>query len=42
MTPGGKALKFYCSQRIEITNIGGVKEGEERIGHNVRAQSSQK
>lgn len=38
VTPGGTALKFYCSQRIEITNIGGVKEGEERIGHNVRAK----
>lgn len=37
-TPGGTALKFYCSQRIEIVNIGGVKDGEERIGHNVRAK----
>lgn len=37
-TPGGKALKFYCSQRIEIANIGQVKNGDERIGHNVRAK----
>lgn len=31
-TPGGKALKFYATQRLEIKNRGQIKEGEEVIG----------
>ena len=31
-TSGGKALKFYASQRIEVQNKGQVKEGDEVIG----------
>lgn len=31
-TPGGKALKFYATQRLEIKNKGQIKEGEEVIG----------
>jgi recombination protein RecA len=31
-TSGGKALKFYASQRIEVKNKGQVKEGDEVIG----------
>jgi len=31
-TAGGKALKFYATQRIEIKNKGQVKEGEKVIG----------
>lgn len=31
-TTGGKALKFYASQRLEVKNKGVVKEGEEVIG----------
>lgn len=31
-TPGGKAMKFYASQRIKITKKGPVKEGQNVIG----------
>jgi recombination protein RecA len=37
-TPGGKALKFYCSCRIDVRRIGQVKEGETIIGQRVRAK----
>lgn len=35
-TPGGKALKFYASQRIEIRRKGQEKDGKEIIGTTVR------
>lgn len=31
-TPGGKALKFYATQRLEIKNKGQIKEGDAVIG----------
>lgn len=31
-TTGGKALKFYSSQRLEVKNRGQIKEGDEVIG----------
>ena len=31
-TTGGKALKFYATQRLEIKNRGQVKEGDDVIG----------
>lgn len=37
-TPGGKALKFYSSIRIEIKKIAQVKKGEEVVGARVRAK----
>ncbi|MDR3182608.1 MAG: recombinase RecA [Planctomycetaceae bacterium] len=37
-TPGGRALKFYCSCRIDVRKIGQVKEGEAVIGQRVRAK----
>ena len=37
-TPGGKALKFYSSCRIDIRRIGQVKDGDEIIGQRVRAK----
>lgn len=36
-TPGGRALKFYASVRIDIRRIGGIKDGEVTIGNRVRA-----
>ena len=33
-TTGGKALKFYASQRLEIKQKGTIKEGDEVIGFN--------
>lgn len=35
-TPGGKALKFYASQRIDIRRIGAVKNGEEVVGNKTK------
>jgi len=37
-TPGGKALKFYTSVRIDIRRIAKIKKGEEVIGGRVRAK----
>jgi recombination protein RecA len=37
-TPGGRALKFYSSCRIDVRRIGQIKEGEEVIGQRVRAK----
>tara|TARA_Y100000310_G_C20220088_1_gene595347 strand:- start:223 stop:636 length:414 start_codon:yes stop_codon:yes gene_type:complete len=37
-TPGGNALKFYCSVRISIRKISSVKEGDNVVGNNVRVK----
>jgi recombination protein RecA len=37
-TPGGKALKFYASVRIELKRTGNVKKGEEPVGTMVKAR----
>jgi len=37
-TPGGMALKFYSSLRIELKRIGQLKHGEEIIGNRVKAK----
>jgi recombination protein RecA len=37
-TPGGRALKFYSSCRIDVRRIGALKEGEEVIGQRVKAK----
>ena len=37
-TPGGRALKFYSSCRIDVRRLGQIKEGEEIIGQRVRAK----
>jgi recombination protein RecA len=37
-TPGGNALKFYASVRLDIRRIGGVKHGEENVGNKVRVK----
>lgn len=37
-TPGGRALKFYSSCRIDVRRIGQIKEGEEVIGQRVRTK----
>jgi recombination protein RecA len=36
-TPGGRALKFYSSVRIDIRKIGSIKDGDVTIGNRVRA-----
>jgi recombination protein RecA len=37
-TPGGRALKFYSSCRIDVRRIGALKEADEVIGQRVRAK----
>ena len=37
-TPGGKALKFYTSVRIDVRRIAQIKKGEEIMGGRVRAK----
>lgn len=35
-TPGGRALKFFASQRIHVSRVGQYKEGSEILGTEVR------
>jgi len=37
-TPGGRALKFYASVRIDIRRIGSIKERGENIGNRIRVR----
>jgi len=37
-TPGGRALKFYCSVRLDIRRIGSIKEKDEVIGNRTRVK----
>jgi recombination protein RecA len=37
-TPGGRALKFYASVRIDVRRTGAVKEGETTVGSRTRAR----
>jgi recombination protein RecA len=37
-TPGGNALKFYSSVRMEIRRVTTIKEGEESVGNRVRVR----
>jgi recombination protein RecA len=37
-TPGGRALKFYCSIRVDVRRTGAIKEGTENVGNRVRAR----
>jgi len=37
-TPGGRALKFYSSCRIDVRRIGQLKDGDEVVGQRVRAK----
>lgn len=35
-TPGGKAMKFFASQRVEVKRRGQIKEGGEVVGNEIR------
>ena len=37
-TPGGRALKFYSSCRIDVRRVGQLKDGEEAVGQRVKAK----
>jgi len=38
VTPGGRALKFYSSIRIDLRRIESIKQGNEIVGNRVRAK----
>lgn len=38
VTPGGRALKFYSSVRVDIRRIGSIKEGDKIIGNRTRVK----
>ena len=38
VTPGGRALKFYASVRLEIRRVETIKTGTESIGNRVRVK----
>jgi len=37
-TPGGKALKFYASVRLELRRAAQIKQGEQIIGNRIKAK----
>lgn len=37
-TTGGRALKFYCSVRMDIRRIGGIKDGSDVSGNRTRVK----
>lgn len=37
-TTGGRALKFYASQRLDIRRIGSIKEGEDVVGNRTKVK----
>lgn len=37
-TPGGNALKFYSSLRLDIRRIGSIKDGQDAIGNRTRVR----
>lgn len=37
-TPGGNALKFYASVRLQIKNVGPIKDGTQVIGNRTRVK----
>ena len=37
-TPGGRALKFYSSLRLDIRRIGSIKEGDAIVGNRTRVK----
>ena len=37
-TPGGRALKFYSSVRVDVRRIAALKDGDEQVGQRVKAK----
>ncbi len=37
-TPGGRALKFYSSVRVDVRRIGALKDGDEQVGQRVKCK----
>lgn len=38
VTPGGRALKFYASVRLEVRKVESIKQGSETVGNRTRAK----
>lgn len=38
VTPGGRALKFYTSLRLDIRRIAAIKEGDSHVGNRTRVR----
>jgi len=38
VTPGGRALKFYASMRVEVRKVETIKSGEQMLGNRTRAK----
>lgn len=38
-TPGGQALKFYSSIRLDVKSIGRLKQGDNTIGHKLQIET---
>ena len=38
VTPGGRALKFYASVRLDIRRLESIKDGAEVIGNRTRVK----
>lgn len=38
VTPGGRALKFYSSVRLEVRRVESLKQGSEQVGNRTRAR----
>lgn len=38
VTPGGRALKFYASVRLEVRRVETIKDGAESVGNRVRVK----
>ncbi len=37
-TPGGRALKFYSSVRVDVRRVSTIKDGDKPVGNHVRAR----
>ncbi len=37
-TPGGRALKFYASMRLDVRRVGAIKQGQETVGNRTRVK----
>jgi recombination protein RecA len=37
-TPGGRALKFYASMRLDVRRVEAIKSGDQNIGNKVKAK----
>ncbi|MEM7453471.1 MAG: recombinase RecA [Planctomycetota bacterium] len=37
-TPGGRALKFYSSVRVDVRRIGALKDGDQQVGQRVKCK----